>query len=90
MNIIIKGYAPDGGLYFPERIPKLEAGQLESWKSLSYPDIVKKIMKMFISQDEIPVEDLHRIVDDAFQRLMIWNNTIISTLIFWPLDSSEK
>jgi len=67
-QVLFAGYAPDGGLYFPERIPKLEAGQLESWKSLSYPDIVKKIMKMFISQDEIPVEDLHRIVDDAFQR----------------------
>ena len=34
----------DGGLYFPESVPRLEKGTLEAWSRLSYPDLVKHIV----------------------------------------------
>ena len=53
-QVLFSGYAKDGGLYFPERIPKLSEETLNEWKNLSYPDIVKNVMGMFIGEKDIP------------------------------------
>ena len=52
------GYASDGGLFMPMSIPKLSDETLQSWKDLSYPDIVKQVARLFI-EDEIPAEILN-------------------------------
>ena len=62
------GYARDGGLYVPESIPKISKDEIEEWSALSYPELVKKIMPLFISSDEIPVSDLHRLIDRSFKK----------------------
>ena len=41
----------------PVSIPKQSEETLQSWKDLSYPDIVKKVAQIFI-EDEIPQETL--------------------------------
>ena len=33
---ILAGYAPDGGLYVPDSLPKINFSQLRQWKNLSY------------------------------------------------------
>ncbi len=33
---ILAGYAPDGGLYVPESLPKINVSQLNHWRDLSY------------------------------------------------------
>ena len=70
--IYFSGYARDGGLYFPEKIPCLGKEQIEEWADLSYPDLVKKIMPIFISEDEIPTADLTNIIDNAFKKFTGW------------------
>ena len=35
---ILRGLAPDGGLFVPTAFPKAE---LEDWKSLSYPELAQ-------------------------------------------------
>ena len=37
----ILGYASDGGLYFPDTIPKLSEEQINHWSQLDYIDLVK-------------------------------------------------
>ena len=37
---ILRGLAPDGGLFVPTAFPKAE---LEDWKSLSYPELAQKV-----------------------------------------------
>ena len=40
---LLSGYAPDGGLYVPESLPKLSSSELQSWAGLSYPQVVEKL-----------------------------------------------
>ena len=68
MHTFFSGYARDGGLYFPEKIPTLTKDEIEQLSKLSYPDMVKKIMPLFISEDEIPSNDLGHIIDNAFRK----------------------
>lgn len=65
-QVLFSGYAKDGGLYFPETIPKISPEILASWKSLSYPDIVCNVMKMFIDEGEISEADLKSLISKAF------------------------
>ena len=42
--------------------------EIEKWADLTYPELVKEVMPLFISQNEIPKEDLNGIVDRAFNK----------------------
>ena len=67
-KVLFSGYARDGGLYFPETIPKIDLETLKSWKNLKYPEIVRNVMQMYIGEDEIPTEDLKRLLENAFSK----------------------
>ena len=54
----IPGYSKDGGLYFPETIPKLSQEQLESWSKLSYPDLLTEILCLYIDPSELSREQI--------------------------------
>ena len=43
---ILRGLAPDGGLFVPTAFPKAE---LEDWKSLSYPELAEKVLAGFLT-----------------------------------------
>jgi len=66
-DVLFSGYAKDGGLYFPESVPEVSIETLEAWSVLSYPDIVKRVMKLFIDETEIPAADLDQLIDNAFR-----------------------
>merc|ERR1712241_174559 len=67
-KVLFSGYALDGGLYFPEKIPKICQDEMDQWSTLSYPDLLKKIMPLFISPDEVPIPDLHGLIDRSFKK----------------------
>merc|ERR1711892_1198313 len=66
-QVLFSGYAKDGGLYFPESIPKFSKETLNDWKGLSYPDIVNNVMGMFIGEEDIPKDDLETLIKNAFK-----------------------
>ena len=68
LKFLISGYAEDGGLYFPESIPKLEQDEIEAMAKMTYPEMVKTIMSKFISESEIPSNDLSSLIDRAFKK----------------------
>ena len=43
---ILKGLAPDGGLYVPAYIPKLEKG-MDAFANMSYQETAYEVMKQF-------------------------------------------
>lgn len=57
-DVLFSGYASDGGLFMPERIPLVDKTTLEKWKNLSYLDLSKAVMSLFIPPEEIPAKDL--------------------------------
>ena len=58
-EILLEGLAPDGGLYVPAEIPRIEIAPL---RKLSYPELAVEILSKFM--DDLP--DLRRIVFDTY------------------------
>jgi threonine synthase len=55
-DILLEGLAPDGGLYLPERYPRIDAARLERWRGLSYAELAFKIFSLYV--DDVPGADL--------------------------------
>ncbi|MEO7151815.1 MAG: threonine synthase [Burkholderiaceae bacterium] len=63
-EILLEGLAPDGGLYLPERYPRVDAATLGRWRELSYPALAFEILSLYI--DDIPPADLKRLVEATY------------------------
>lgn len=61
---VIKGIAPDKGLYFPEHITRLPASFFENIDNLSYEEIAFEAIKQFVSPD-IPEDVLKTIIAET-------------------------
>jgi threonine synthase len=62
---LLRGLAPDGGLYMPGHIPAIGPDILESLRSKSYPEIAADIMSLFIG-NEISKNDLLGLCRDSY------------------------
>lgn len=78
---VIKGLAPDRGLYFPETITPLPNSFFENIDDLSYSEIAFEAIKQFISP-EIPEDILKTIINETlcFDFPIVKLNDNISTL----------
>jgi threonine synthase len=63
-DILLEGLAPDGGLYLPERYPRVDAATLERWRGLSYPALAFEILSLYI--DDIPAADLRELLERTY------------------------
>merc|ERR1719320_2374119 len=86
-EVLFSGYAKDGGLYFPEEIPRITIETLQEWKNLSYPEIVNNVMGMFIGEDDIPKDDLKMLISNAFKDLALG---VVGQLYEYFLEKAEK
>lgn len=64
---IMTGLAKDGGLFVPSEIPKLPANFLQDWANLSFEELAFNIMKLYISEDEIPHADLQQLIEKSYK-----------------------
>lgn len=55
---LLSGYAPDGGLYLPEKLPCFTRGDFKSWASLSYSELVSTLLPHFISDEEMTSSEI--------------------------------
>jgi threonine synthase len=62
---LLKGLAPDRGLYMPERIPVIDTGTLESLKGKDYHETALAVAKIFLA-GEIDETSLSVMVRDAY------------------------
>jgi len=78
---VVKGLSPDGGLFMPEFIPKLNNSFINSLTNLSLQDIGFEVAENFIG-NEIPSNKLRQIIDDAinFEAPLVKLNQNISIL----------
>ncbi|RYP02154.1 hypothetical protein DL764_005949 [Monosporascus ibericus] len=63
-TVVLKGLAPDGGLFLPHVIPT--AADWRSWKDLTYEELALQIFSLYISSSEIPTDDLRGIIDRSY------------------------
>lgn len=62
---LLKGQAPDLGLYVPTQLPPLSQAQISGWKDASYADIAFSLLTPFVGE-EIEAEALRRICEEAY------------------------
>jgi len=59
------GLAHDRGLFVPDTIPQVDIKTVESWRKMSFADMSTELLSQYIKDDEIPKEDLRKIVTKA-------------------------
>jgi threonine synthase len=64
-DALLEGIAPDGGLFMPQRIPRLSPGDVDALSGLPYADVAYAVMRPFLAT-ELPEPELRRIVADAY------------------------
>lgn len=64
-NALLKGLAPDRGLFMPEIIPTISAEEILSFTDKAYHEIAYEVGRKFL-KGQIPNKDLKRIVKDAY------------------------
>ena len=61
---VLKGLSDDGGLFFPESIPRIDKKLIRNINDYSFIDIALNIAQLYV-QDEIPKTDLENIIEEA-------------------------
>ncbi len=62
---LLKGLAPDNGLFMPDPIPAISAEELSSYADKPYYEIAYEIGRKFLA-NEIPDKDFYSITKDAY------------------------
>jgi threonine synthase len=62
---LLKGLAPDGGLYMPLNLPRINSEDLKAFSNLTYPELATKIIGRIIG-NEIRSEDLIKICNEIY------------------------
>jgi threonine synthase len=84
---VINGIAPDGGLYFPEQIPKLEASFFENIQDLSNLEIAYRALMPYVKEDipeAILKEILEEVLDFDFPLVSIYEQMSTLELFHGP------
>ena len=61
---VLRGLAPDGGLYMPAEIARHSAEELEEFRRLPFTEVCFRVVKPFATPD-VPEEVLWQIVSEA-------------------------
>lgn len=65
-HAVMAGLAPDGGLYVPVNIPRLDPHVFASWSSLMFPELALRVMSLYIDPQELPQSVLMGILEKSF------------------------
>ena len=84
-EILLEGLAPDGGLYLPERYPRMDAAAMATlravWREQGYAELAFRILSLYI--DDIPAQDLRAMCGRAY------NADVFGTQEIVPLKPLE-
>ena len=64
-DALLKGLAPDRGLYMPTSIPKISSEEIDALRGLPYNEIAYRVAGKFLSS-EIDEQHLRKITTDAY------------------------
>jgi threonine synthase len=62
---LMRGIAPDGGLYLPVGLPVLTRTQIEAWRGLPLPTLAARLAEHLLAGEVAP-DAIERLVNDAF------------------------
>jgi threonine synthase len=63
---VIRGLAPDGGLYIPNQIPSLPPNWEQDWSEYTFQELSFAILSLYIPASEIPSDALKEIIQKSY------------------------
>ncbi|RDL33842.1 Tryptophan synthase beta subunit-like PLP-dependent enzyme [Venustampulla echinocandica] len=84
-EVVLKGLAPDNGLFIPQVIPTLPLNWQKDWLNLSFEELAFQIFSLYISPAEIPSAALKDIIHKSYATFRVPSVTPTVTL-----DSDRK
>ncbi|KAL9616579.1 MAG: hypothetical protein Q9160_008559 [Pyrenula sp. 1 TL-2023] len=63
---VLKGLAPDNGLFIPHAIPSLPPNWQNDWVNLSFQELAFEVLSRYISSTEIPPASLQDIIRKSY------------------------
>jgi len=63
---VLQGFAQDGGLFVPDRIPVVSQEQMEQWAGLGYIDLAFELLSLYVDESIVPAADLKKILKQSF------------------------
>ena len=81
-NILLEGLAPDGGLYLPQRYPRVDGATLARWRGLPYADLAFEILSLYI--DDIAPADLRAVCRRTYTREVFGSEAITPLKLLEP------
>ena len=85
-DIFLRGLAPDGGLFLPEKIKRYNLKELESLSKLSYTDLATEIIFNFCSND-ITREKLKILIKKSYSSFSEEN--VVNLKSIWNINLLE-
>lgn len=64
-HVLLSALAPDGGLYMPERWPRLEPGHIAAFAGMPFTEAAFRILRPFIG-DALPDDKFRTLLEDAY------------------------
>ena len=58
-EVVLSSYAPDAGLYVPEKLPQITREQMRSWAGLGYQQLLEKVLSLFVTPEELSPREIH-------------------------------
>ena len=68
VQVMLNGLAKDGGLYVPNKVPKISKKKLQELKSLSYVDLAYEVTKDFVVSKDISSEEYKLILKKTYSK----------------------
>ncbi len=68
-EIFLRGLAPDGGLFIPKEIKRLDESKIEKLSQLSYIDLATEIISYFCSP-ELEKDKLHNLIKKSYKNFL--------------------
>ena len=78
----------DQGLFVPQMIPKLNRAQLKRLRGLGFEDLAFEILRLFITETDVPKEKLRSIVKKCYKGFE--ESDIVVPLVVLDEDSDES
>jgi threonine synthase len=73
-DILLEGLAPGGGLFVPEKLPRLDAADLAAMRPMSYRELAFAVVSKFA--DDIPAAELKRLIDATYTKMTFGSDEI--------------
>ena len=69
-EVFLKGLAPDGGLFVPNKIPEFSFEELKRFKDFSYEELATEIIFKFCS-NEFSEKEIKNLVKNSYRNFRI-------------------